>query len=171
MGQANANLCTELYKTLSNLNPQCKKELFEENSSSYSTRRPNDEASDLKGAMLWNHLAEHIKFFENLYIFKHFQTGCYFGFIEEGRAKMSSIKALIFINILLLITSHTCRNRLCKIKAERLASNCLENSEDARDINGLYFTSERNSSLGGDIGNLLPTRNRLKRIFFNSRIC
>ena len=83
---------------------------------------------------------------------------------------MSSIKALTFLNILLLITSHTCRNRLYKIKAETFASNRLENSEDARDINGLYLTSEGNSSLGGHIGNLLPTRNRLKRSFFKSRI-
>ena len=90
--------------------------------------------------------------------------------VEEGRAKMSSIKALIFFNILLLITSHTCGNRSYKIKAEIYASNRLENSEDARDINGLYFASERNSSLGGHIGNLLPTRNRLKRSFFKSRI-
>ena len=90
--------------------------------------------------------------------------------VEEGRAKMSSIKALIFLNILLLITPHTCGNRLHKIKAETFASNRLENSEDARDINGLYFTSERNSSLGGHIGNLWPTRNRLKRRFFKRRI-
>ena len=90
--------------------------------------------------------------------------------VEEGRAKMSFIKALIFLNILLLITSHTCGNRLYKIKAETFASNHLENSEDARDINGLYFTSDINSSLSGHIGNLLPMRNRLKRSFFKSRI-
>ena len=34
------NLCTEIYKTLSNLNPQYMQELFERNSSSYSTRSP-----------------------------------------------------------------------------------------------------------------------------------
>ena len=91
--------------------------------------------------------------------------------VEEGRAKMSSIKALIFLNILLLITPHTCGNRLYNIKAETFALNRLENSEDARDINGLYLTSERDSSLGGHIiGNLLPTRNRLKRSFFKRRI-
>ena len=83
---------------------------------------------------------------------------------------MSSIKALIFLNILLLITSHACGNRLYKIKAETFASNHLENSEDAKDINGLYFTSKRKSSLGGHIGNLLPTRNRLRQSFFKSRI-
>ena len=81
---------------------------------------------------------------------------------------MSSIKVLIFLNIRLLITSHTCGNRLYKIKAETFASNRLENSEDAKDINGLYFTSERNSSLGGHIGNLLPTRNRLRRSFLKA---
>ena len=82
---------------------------------------------------------------------------------------MNSIKALIFLNILLLIASHTCRNRLYKIKAERFASDRFENSEDARDINGLYFTSERNSSLSGHTGNLLPIRNRLKRSFFQKQ--
>ena len=53
--------------------------------------------------------------------------------VEEGRAKMSSINALIFFNFLLLITPHTCGNRLYKIKAETFASNRLENSEDARE--------------------------------------
>ena len=36
------SLCVEIYKTLSNLNPKYMRELFERNSSSYSTRRPND---------------------------------------------------------------------------------------------------------------------------------
>ena len=36
------NLCTEIYKALSNLNPQYMQELFETSSSSYSTRRPKD---------------------------------------------------------------------------------------------------------------------------------
>ena len=67
--------------------------------------------------------------------------------VEEGRTKISSIKALIFLNILLLITSDTCRNRLHKIKSERFASNRLENRDDAMGINGLYFGSDRNSSL------------------------
>ena len=90
--------------------------------------------------------------------------------VEEGLAKMSFIKALIFLHILLLITSHTCRNRFQKIKAETFASNRLENSEDSSDINGLYFTSGRNSSLGGHIGHLLPMINRLKQSFFKSKI-
>ena len=77
------NLCTEIYKTLSNLNPQYMQELFEKSSSSYSTRRPNDlriprvnQASygsrsiRFEGTMLWNHLPEHIKSSENMYIFK-----------------------------------------------------------------------------------------------------
>ena len=77
------NLCTEIYKTLSNLNPQYMQELFERNSSSYSTRRPKDQkiprvnqvsygsqSIRFEGAMLWNHLPQHIKSSENLYIFK-----------------------------------------------------------------------------------------------------
>ena len=77
------NLCTEIYKTLSTLNPQYMQELFERNLSSYSTRRPNDlkiprvnqvsygsRSIRFEGAMLWNHLPEHIKSSENLYIFK-----------------------------------------------------------------------------------------------------
>ena len=34
------NICIEIYKTVSNLNPQYMWELVEKNSSSYSTRRP-----------------------------------------------------------------------------------------------------------------------------------
>ena len=69
----------EIYKTLSNLNPRYIQELFERNSSSYSTRRPNDlkiprvnqtsygsRSIKFEGAKLWNHLAEDTKSAENL---------------------------------------------------------------------------------------------------------
>ena len=36
------NLCIEIYKTLSNLNPEYMHELFERNLHTYSTRRPNN---------------------------------------------------------------------------------------------------------------------------------
>ena len=77
------NLCVEIYRTLSDLNPKYMRELFERNSSSYSTRRLNDlkiprvnqtsygsRSIRFEGARLWNHLPENIKSSENLYIFK-----------------------------------------------------------------------------------------------------
>ena len=83
MGQMQ-KLCTEIYKTLSNINPRHMQELFERSSSSYSTRRPNDlkvprvnqttygsKSIRFEGARLWNHLPEHIKSAENLNIFKN----------------------------------------------------------------------------------------------------
>ena len=78
------NLCIEIYKTLSNLNPEYMQELFERNSSSYDTRRPNDlkvprinqttfgsRSIKFEGARLWNHLPEKIKSADNLNIFKN----------------------------------------------------------------------------------------------------
>ena len=77
------SLCVEIYKTLSDLNPKYMRELFERNSSSYSTRRPNDlkipgvnqtsygsRSIRFEEAKLWNHLPDNIKSSENLYIFK-----------------------------------------------------------------------------------------------------
>ena len=68
------SLCVEIYKTLSNLNPKYMRELFERNSLSYSTRRPNDlkiprvnqtsygsRCIRFEGAKLWNRLPENIK--------------------------------------------------------------------------------------------------------------
>ena len=78
------NLCIEIYKTLSNLNPEYMQELFERNSSSYATRRPNDlkvprinqttfgsRSIKFEGARLWNHLPEKIKSADSLNIFKN----------------------------------------------------------------------------------------------------
>ena len=77
------NLCIEICKTLSNLNPRYMQELFERNSSSYSTRRPNDlkiprvnqtsygsRSIKFEGAKLWNHLPEDTKSAEHLNTFK-----------------------------------------------------------------------------------------------------
>ena len=77
------NLCIEIYKTLSNLNPPYMQELFKRDSSTYSTRRPNDlkipkvnqtsygsRSIKFEGAKLWNHLPEYTKSAENLNIFK-----------------------------------------------------------------------------------------------------
>ena len=78
------NLCIEIYKTLSNLNPEYMHELFERNSHTYSTRRPNNlkiprvnqtsfgsRSIRAEGAKLWNHLPENIKSSENLSIFQN----------------------------------------------------------------------------------------------------
>ena len=83
MGQMQ-KLPTEIYKTLSDINPRYVQELFERSSSSYSTRRPNDlkvprvnqttygsKSIRFEGARLWNHLLEHINSAENLNIFKN----------------------------------------------------------------------------------------------------
>ena len=77
------NLCIEIYKTLSNLNPRYMQELFERNSSSHSPKRPNDlkiprvnqtshgsRSIKSDGAKLWNHLPKDTKSAENLNIFK-----------------------------------------------------------------------------------------------------
>ena len=77
------NLCIEIYKTFSNLNPEYMHELFERNSHSYSTRRPNDlkipgvnqtsfgsKSIRVEGAKLWNHLPDNIKSSQNLSIFQ-----------------------------------------------------------------------------------------------------
>ena len=78
------NLCIEIYKTLSTLNPEHMHELFERNSHTYSTRRPNNlkiprvnqtsfgsRSIRAEGAKLWNHLPENIKSSENLSIFQN----------------------------------------------------------------------------------------------------
>ena len=78
------NLCIEIYKTLSNLNLEYMHELFERNSHTYSTKRPNNlkiprvnQASfgsrsiRAERAKLWNHLPENIKSSENLSIFQN----------------------------------------------------------------------------------------------------
>ena len=62
-------LFVEIYKALSNLNPEYMQDLFERNPSSYSTRRPNDlkiprvnqtsfgsRSIRFEVARLWNHL-------------------------------------------------------------------------------------------------------------------
>ena len=77
------SLCVQIYNTLSDLNPKYMWELFERNSSSYSTRRLNDfkiprvnqtsygsRSTRFEGARLWNHLPENIKSSENMYICK-----------------------------------------------------------------------------------------------------
>ena len=78
------NLCIEIYKTPSNLNPDYMHELFERSSHTYSTRRPNNlkiprvnqtsfgsRSIRAEGAKLWNHLPENIKSSENLSIFQN----------------------------------------------------------------------------------------------------
>ena len=78
------NLCIEIYKTLSNINPEYIQELFERNSSCYATRKPNDlkvpginqttfgsRSIKFEVARLWNHLPEKIKSADNLNIFKN----------------------------------------------------------------------------------------------------
>ena len=55
---------------------------------------------------------------------------------------MSSIKAIIFLNILLLITSHTCGNRLHKIKAE---ISCWITGSSPHSISVSQFGSEGGS--------------------------
>ena len=75
------NLCIEIYKTLSNLNPQYMQELLERNSSSYSTWKPKDlkiprvnqvpygsRSIRFEEPMLCNHLPEHIKSSENFHV-------------------------------------------------------------------------------------------------------
>ena len=77
------NLCTEIYKTLVNMNPPYMQELFERSSSSYSRRRPYDlkvprvnqtsfgsTSITFEGAGLWNHLPKNIKSVDNLSTFK-----------------------------------------------------------------------------------------------------
>ena len=79
------NLCIEIYKTLSNLNPEYMHELFERNSHTYSTRRPYDlkisrvnqtsfgsRSIRAEEAKLRNHLPENIKSSKNLKIFQNF---------------------------------------------------------------------------------------------------
>ena len=78
------NLCIEIYKTLLNLNPEHMHELFERNSHTYSTRRPNNlkiprvnqtsfgsRSIRAEGAKLCNHLPENIKSSESLSIFQN----------------------------------------------------------------------------------------------------
>ena len=74
------NLCIELHQTLSNLNPEYMYELFERNSHTYSTRRPNNLKNQTsfasrsiraERAKLWNHLPENIKSSENFSIFQN----------------------------------------------------------------------------------------------------
>ena len=81
------NLCIDIFKTLSYLNPQYMQELFEllhKSCLSYSTRRPNDlkiyevnqtwtwlQKRMVEEAKLWNHLPENIKSSKNLSIFQN----------------------------------------------------------------------------------------------------
>ena len=83
MGQLQ-KLCIEIHKTLSNINPRHKHELFQRSSSNYSKRRPNElkvprvnqttygsRSIRSEWARLWNRLPEDIKSAENLNILKN----------------------------------------------------------------------------------------------------
>ena len=76
-------LCTEIYKTLNELNPPYIKEIFSVTSSRYSTRRPNNislsradsttfglKSITQVGVRFWNHLTIKFKSAENVSIFK-----------------------------------------------------------------------------------------------------
>ena len=77
------SLCTEIFKSLKNLNAPYLKDLFHRNVSTYSLRFSNDlsvprvsqttfvlRSIRNGGAVMWNHLAKHIKTAENIATFK-----------------------------------------------------------------------------------------------------
>ena len=77
------SLCTEIYKTLNEVNLSYMKEIFSLTSSRYSTQGPNNislsrvdyttfglKSITHEGAKLWNHLHESLKSAENFSIFK-----------------------------------------------------------------------------------------------------
>ena len=77
------SLCTEIFKSLNNLNAPYMKGLFHRNVSTYSLRSSNDllvprvnqttfglRSVRYEGAVMWNHLPKHIKTAENIATFK-----------------------------------------------------------------------------------------------------
>ena len=77
------SLCTEIFKSLDNLNAPYMKDLFHRNVSAHSLRSSNDllvprvnqttfglRSIKYEGAVMWNHLLKHIKTAENIATFK-----------------------------------------------------------------------------------------------------